>query len=212
MWKSQERLKNAFKENYETIIRIIIGLLFIMIPLQLNFSNIENGLNKSWVYAENFLVHSKFYYGRDIVWPWGPLGFVFHVVNIENNLKTAVIFWGFIYTIWAVLVFCAVMDKEVSKTNLIVAGIFLFLSEIEPEYFLFYVFMLAVIHLWNGKKWACYVASGLFVIMFYVKFTLSMMAVGTLVMLLLLMFATNRKNFLYITVNLIIAVIMLPLT
>ena len=212
MWKSQERKKSIFKENYETIIRIIIGLFFIMIPLQLNLSSIENGLNKSWVYAENLLVNNKLYYGRDIVWPWGPLGFVFHVVNIENNLKIAVIFWGLLYTLWAFLVFLTVMDREVSKINLIAAMVFLFLSEIQPEYFLFYVFMLAMIHLWNGKKWAGYVALGLFIIMFYVKFTLSMMAIGTLFMYLIVTFYTDRSSFRYMVRNCIIAMIILPLS
>lgn len=212
MWKPKEVLKTKILENYETFLRIIIAILFIMLPLQLNLSSIENGLNKSWVYAENLLVNNKLYYGRDIVWPWGPLGFVFHVVNIENNLKIAVIFWGLLYTLWAVLVFLTVMDKDVPKIDLIAAMVFLFLSEIQPEYFLFYVFMLAMIHLWNGKKWAGYVALGLFIIMFYVKFTLSMMAIGTLFMYLIVTFYTDRSSFRYMVRNCIIAMIILPLS
>lgn len=67
MWKPKEVLKTKILENYETFLRIIIAILFIMLPLQLNLSSIENGLNKSWVYAENLLVNNKLYYGRDIV-------------------------------------------------------------------------------------------------------------------------------------------------
>lgn len=64
MWKPKEVLKTKILENYETFLRIIIAILFIMIPLQLNLSSIENGLNESWVYAENLLVNNKLYYCR----------------------------------------------------------------------------------------------------------------------------------------------------
>jgi hypothetical protein len=58
-----------------------------------NYLPLQAGLDPSWVYAANWLPHSDYVYGRDFIFPYGPLGFVLVTQDIGPNFMLAIGFW-----------------------------------------------------------------------------------------------------------------------
>jgi hypothetical protein len=57
------------------------------------FRPMAPGLDPSWVYAINELPSTEAVFGRDVVFSFGPLGYLFVPLDIGSNLVQAVILW-----------------------------------------------------------------------------------------------------------------------
>lgn len=51
------------------------------------------GLDPSWQWAINYLPHCPIEYGRDIIHPYGPLGFLLVTGELADNVPIAFAFW-----------------------------------------------------------------------------------------------------------------------
>jgi hypothetical protein len=58
-----------------------------------DFRPIASGLDPSWIYAINRLPHTEFRFGADVVFSYGPLGYLLVPVDIGSNLAQAVVSW-----------------------------------------------------------------------------------------------------------------------
>lgn len=80
---------------------VLLAYAFLLTaPFGFEVTNV--GLDASWRYATNFLPHSQFRYGPDVIFTCGPLGFVNFPEYFENNL--AIVFsirllvWVFLFS------------------------------------------------------------------------------------------------------------------
>ena len=82
-----------------------ILLLFIaLISFPYRFSPIDTGLDPSWIFAINYFFDNNFIFGRDVIWTYGPLGFLSYPLNVGVNLDMATgfqvcLWFGFLFTI-----------------------------------------------------------------------------------------------------------------
>ncbi|MBN3039158.1 MAG: hypothetical protein JW869_07085 [Candidatus Omnitrophica bacterium] len=53
---------------------------------------IKSGLDDSWRYALNYFFSHNIQFGKDVVFTYGPLGFLWHLRPVGNNL-----FWGMLF-------------------------------------------------------------------------------------------------------------------
>lgn len=54
---------------------------------------ISPGLDPSWVYGINQLPYTEFLFGRDVVFTYGPLGYLLVPLDIGSNLTQALVLW-----------------------------------------------------------------------------------------------------------------------
>jgi len=92
-------LKNGY--IYGTL--AVVYLVFVTFPGF--YIPIGVGLDKSWQYAINYLPHSTYLYGRDVVFTYGPLGFLLIPHNIGNNLAFSMAFQVLMQVLFASALF-----------------------------------------------------------------------------------------------------------
>jgi len=81
------------------------------------------GLDDSWAYALNVLPHTDFLFGRDVVYTYGPLGFLLEPLNVGSNLIAATAFRLSIHAILAAcLLYFALRASSVLPMMLFVIG------------------------------------------------------------------------------------------
>lgn len=68
------------------------------------FWPIGTGLDWSWQFGLNYLSLSQYVYGRDFVYTYGPLGYLFIPKPIGDNLAQSVTFWLFVHCLFAILI------------------------------------------------------------------------------------------------------------
>ncbi len=83
-------LLSVVKNGYIYGTVAIAYLVFITFPGF--YIPIGIGLDKSWQYAINYLPNSPYLYGMDVVFTYGPLGFLLIPQNIGNNLAFSMVF------------------------------------------------------------------------------------------------------------------------
>lgn len=63
---------------------LLFYVAILVFPVRLAFFG--TGLDSSHVFASNFFPYTDLVYGRDVVFTFGPLGFLLNPQNIGNNL------------------------------------------------------------------------------------------------------------------------------
>lgn len=93
------------------------GLLLFSV----NYTAVVPGLDSSWVFALNHFAHGPELFGRDLVFTYGPLGFLAVPQNIGSNLVlAAAVHIG----VWCLLVYLLLLFWEAGSR----AGALFFLS------------------------------------------------------------------------------------
>ena len=64
-------------------------LLFLFLTFPGGYLPLRPGLEASWQYALNYLPNSGLEYGADVTFPYGPLGFLLHPMDVGYNLAIA---------------------------------------------------------------------------------------------------------------------------
>lgn len=114
---------NNFLKYLNAEIIIAITVIFIITFPQLN-PVFSIGLDTSYVWAYNYLFNNNYQLLTNLVYPYGPLGFLKMPVEEANNLKYFLIFYSII-KIWFSILFISLTDKN-KVNNRIIAYITLF--------------------------------------------------------------------------------------
>jgi len=108
------------KRHYFLIILCLLTfyLLFICFP-GIRFHAINTGLDNSWTYGINYLVQSEYTFGKDVVFTFGPLGFILQPIDMGANLLYSITFWLLIYFILGALLFYILLRRKQRLTYFI---------------------------------------------------------------------------------------------
>ena len=79
---------------------VLILVAFVMATFPPWFSVMGTGLDQSWVVALNEITHRYMTFGKDIVFTYGPLGFVLVPLEHGSNLVHAVVFRLGLHVLW----------------------------------------------------------------------------------------------------------------
>src|SRR5579862_4921286 len=58
---------------------------------------LQFGLDGSWMYGLNYLAGSKYVYGRDVTFTYGPLGFLLNPLEVGSCLVAGTVFWALLH-------------------------------------------------------------------------------------------------------------------
>ncbi|MFC1972201.1 hypothetical protein ACFLVE_02195 [Chloroflexota bacterium] len=95
-WNS---LRLLIKDRRLWLLGAICYLIFITFPGF--YSPIRTGLDPSWAYGLNYLAQSGHIFGRDVVFSYGPLGYLLSPLNIGSNLIFALTLWVIVHSLFA---------------------------------------------------------------------------------------------------------------
>ena len=86
------------KENFPRNILIALGIMSVFLQAyRVPVNVIGPGLDRSYPHILNLFSFTSIRYGSDLVYTYGPLGFLLHVENVGHNLALGFVFWTVLY-------------------------------------------------------------------------------------------------------------------
>lgn len=148
------------------------------------------GLDGSWVVGVNELIGSPYHFGRDVVYTYGPLGFLLAPLQVGHNPALAEAFWLTVYALLAACVWRVRRTVASDGVNWIFALGFTaavaLLNGLLGEYQLLIYFALTLLLSTHGARswWLPFAAGVLAATFFFIKTSLGatalLMAAGVL--------------------------------
>lgn len=175
---------------------LVAKLTFLFVQAMLFFPfviwPITSGLDSAWQYELNFLPDTDYRFGRDILFTYGPLGYLFVPQAVADNVFWSWLTVGALYalmigaTVWVLFSpRLAHINRRVA--NIWAAAVLLFAAELAGlytiEYWTSYIILLllaASLHERN-PKWFFYAALAVALLTTVLKFSMTAMAAVTLV-------------------------------
>lgn len=176
-------MKALYKQYKTQILLIIYGIL----SFPVFYAQMGNGLDPSWRYALNkFTSFRNVKFGTDVVFTYGPLGFLDSPMYINGNFVVAI----FIYTVmWAstMILFYKLLKKESNNIYMIVFSLFvMFLGSpaTYPDLYIQYCILVAFAVLWTdmNDRFATVFLVFATTIAFFFKFSITVAIVGTFIL------------------------------
>jgi hypothetical protein len=87
---------------------LIAARLFLLFPVT-RYDLTAEGFDLNWIFGLNFLSSADVIFGRDLVYSYGPLGFLFYPMRLAGRYLIAQFFWAFIAFVFG---FCVVLMKK----------------------------------------------------------------------------------------------------
>jgi hypothetical protein len=178
---------HSFLGNKNLLYLIALVYLFVALFPGLSLMPITPGLDPSWIYAINYIPHSNYVFGRDVVFTFGPLGYLLWPLDVGNNLYRAAIFRFIIHVLLVFLVcyhiskssktFCSLIGFVIASTTAIACGLYY-------EYRLLVVLaLLLLVPSQDRKIWlgTFFLSSFLCALFLFMKFSLGVAGLAMLV-------------------------------
>ena len=141
-------------------VKIFYIALFGALAFFFNVSNVVSGLDASWVYAVNKFFSQGRLWGKNIIFTYGPLGWLFAFCNVDVNLtQFAFYFWCAITLLTCFTFSYALFSKKLEHlnshvSNIFVALVFLYYAYLTgwilPEYILTILILTMLLICLNG--------------------------------------------------------------
>ena len=103
---------------------LLFGKFFLLgylalIAFPYRFSPVMPGLDPSWIFAINYFFDRHIVFGRDVIWTYGPLGFLAYPQNIGVNLDIATGFQIFLWVAFIAFMAYLAMKNHISLLQLL---------------------------------------------------------------------------------------------
>ncbi len=165
----------------------------------------RNGLDPSWQYELNLIPGSGLVFGRDLLFNYGPLGFLFLPQPIGHNLLWSWLALGAVYALtlgscaW-VLFSPRFQSVNGRRANILAAALLLLTAELvgvyDPEYWITgtVLFLFSATLREKRLSWLFWSALVLVVFFFFVKFSTGILNVITAVLFTMAAFLLRRPD------------------
>ena len=193
----KQKIIDIYREY--NIFAVIPYLLIAIMAIPTYFMTINSGLDNSGVFVLNEAM-GRWTFGSDIMFTYGPLGFLVYTIPIHNNLIIYLIFYMVIYGIF---LYALAKNFKGKKRAYIVISSLLFLATytfLDATYFVEYVVLLLLNVCLDEKSktarivqyvLACLIAA----LMFFVKFNALLALFCTIILFLIIIYFTNKNEF-----------------
>ncbi len=101
MIESLRRLVTTIHHSIFSNIAWWAAFSFLLIPVVEFRNRIAADIDSSYNFLQNYLVHTPFLFGKDVVFTYGPLGFLILHLNYHHNLIWAI---GFALLLWGLVI------------------------------------------------------------------------------------------------------------
>lgn len=197
----------------------LCNILYIVVIICLSFPTKfwEKGqdIDCGFVYVLNKYAR-QLTFGKDVVFTFGPLGFLLHCMDEGSKIPITLIVWALLLTSHAFLLYQYLFqlkgDGRDRKT--VALGLALFVlsgNAFGTEYYWCYVALFALLAVLNGYRKNIYLFDVLLILSLYIKFNLFMMILGFLVLYLLFGYFYDRELYKYCSLRMLAGLVVSPL-
>ena len=178
--------------------KIVLLFFIAFISFPLTFNEILPGLDTSWSFALNYFNIAGIKFGKDVIFTFGPLGFLMYPQNIGNHVYLATFFWLTIWGIFIALIWRLFL-RNIPKINLFIFMVFYILgysTRLSADYLLCYLvlFMLAIA--WRSQEWVKSFIAAIIVtvVCLFMKFSSALLCISAIISFILaLLFIQKNK-------------------
>jgi hypothetical protein len=169
--------------HYRRIILFWAPVAYLLLALFPGiYAPLRVGLDGSWVIGLNLLAQSTFRFGRDVVYSYGPLGYLLAPLPMGANLRHAVLFWVTMHALWAVLLVHLRLRIPKHGPFLLFAAMFTGSIALGLPYEYYLLFLVAFLLAWvpraaAGWRTAAPLVGGLAAFFCLIKLTLGLAAI-----------------------------------
>jgi len=123
---TQKYLQNfSIAKKQKLIVSILIILLWIW-SFPDTLVGVQGGMEPSWVLGIHMAKIQNFVWGTDIIWTYGPLGYLLFPINIDNELWTqSVSYWIILHSLFFLLLNFFILKTKFPLRNTFIFGFFL---------------------------------------------------------------------------------------
>ena len=169
---------------------ILVLSIYVLLPASL-FSVPANGLDPSWMIGINLAVKEHLTFGKDFVYMYGPLGFLWTGLVLFVPKIYVVLFHAFIIACITFMInfFLNKLKSNLSKTIFFLILLFTSANAFNEKAFLLFIIFLFFIfyNLQTKKRLAIYIAGIIALISFFIKMNTGLVLTLMLVFFLLLL-------------------------
>lgn len=203
-----------YKENWK-MHNIVFIVIIILVSVPHVFSLKLSGLDNSWIYVLNAICASRQYtFGKDIVFTYGPLGFLNFCTNEGTNVLVASLVWMSMLIIHVILLYQYFFKlKRGEEGKVVFLGVLLYIVSDLPwnEYYICYIALFSLMLALNGYKKNIYIFTIILMGSLYIKFSLFMMVCGLFAVYLLFGYFYDKGLYKYCAARMLIGFCCSPL-
>lgn len=175
-------IKEYIKDHKKTIALMIYGVL----SFPWFWGIISNGLDDSWIYALNKITElNNIKFGRDVVFTYGPLGFLYAPMYTNQCYLYALIIYIILFLGQLLLIKSLIDSGHVSFGRLTIVIFLAFYSNLcgRPDRYIQYCFLMALAAMWKkpGDIFSSLYYILTTIVAFYFKFSIAISAIGVTV-------------------------------
>ncbi len=183
--------------------KILIFIYLCLLAFNIRYLSKNFGLDPSWDFAMNYFADKGFKFGSDVIWTYGPMGYLIGSMDIGSNLMQGIIFQLFLW-----IFFTGLLGYVILKLNVSLGRLFVFLILFECGHLVFYLgfsgldyfisfitLMLFSLSLFVRRRFVpfflalCFITAGLFI-----KFNSLLFNFSALGIYLLILFHENKNK------------------
>ena len=191
-------------------IRIFYTIIAFITFFKFSLSSITTGLDVSWVYAINRFFNKGVLWGHDVMFTYGPLGFIICPMNIGSNAIISLAYWIFM-AVSSGLIFSYIFFSECNsvvssrKNNILISLTLFYLGScvfgrLSSEYVTTFMILCLLSLCWNSDEFKFFfMASLLCVFSMFIKFNSGIVNFMILVMFSLVFHPAKYMTTLIIT-------------
>jgi len=202
-----------FKKMLLAVFKSLLLVYIFGISLILDYRQICYGLDSSHFFATNYFFNKYIKFGPDVVWTYGPLGFLIKPVNIGHNLDIAIFFQIMVWVIFCSTFIYLTFKRYISVLQLCFFAFFFTFArgaDLLFDYFICTSIFLLLSASFFIKKWKYLYIFALFfsVFLWMVKFDLAFATLSALIVFIAVRYGIDKKE--AIRIN-ILTLILFPL-
>ncbi len=178
-------------------LRMFLLVYILVLAYPFYIYPITVGLDASWVFALNHLVNSDLFFGKDVIFTCGPLGFLIWPQPIGSNVSIALICHLSAWFLFAAVLFLGVIKRLFSVHQLLLFAIVMIpLGPLDFDYFVGFLILLLLCFSLRLRNWLpCFLLAVLLTpALFFMKFSSGFLALPAVLPLSSFQVLTDRNR------------------
>jgi len=178
-------------------ILFFIGLTVLLFPIKYRLLGYHIDVSHSL--AANLFMYKNIFFGRDMIFSYGPLGFLMTPLDIGINMTVAKLLHLLLWTVFFSIIFHFSLNKNISVSQLGLFFGFFYLSRILCPSLDYFIALLVIINL---CLYLCYRENNVYflisffltILSIFIKFSSSFICISSTLSFLLILFFLNKRN------------------
>lgn len=192
--------KSDIEIKWHIILRVFALLCAAYMLFPAPFKRLSVDLDPSWIYAINQAGALGLKFGKDIIFTYGPLGYLLQPINIGYNALAGACFWATIYffTMYAIsdiLFFNKNIANRISNFGVLFLLFACLFAPPDREYYVCYLVILWLSILWFDQNRVRYLVPLSFVVSlcFFMKFSSAVFTISAILVFVVVSSIRERR-------------------